>query len=394
MRSLAVLLLTSALAVGLLVAGSAAPRAADNKAGKAGGGEPVKFDTADQVQLQGLYYAPTGTRTKKAPCALLLHKIESGDSSKDGWDQLARDLQKAGYAVLTFDFRGHGNSTTVGPGFWGDRSSPALLALTEFNLRSCKERINPKQPKETISIKDFNKGYWPVLVNDVQAAKLFLDRKNDGGECNSANLTLIGAEDGASIGALWLYAYLNLYRVTGTNYLGQPVRLAQTPEGKDVAACVWLTISPRIGTANANVLNWIQYAGKEKKVPMAFICGEKKERDPSVLFTEKCYHAVEPSKDSKGTKLTGKMLIKDSSLAGNQLLGDQVTIDSKMTAREWIVDKYLKAVRNETVAPPWEEREIEKTAFAWTLPGSRLPVPAKDMKDKSLGPVPLNLFLR
>jgi hypothetical protein len=392
MRSLAVFFLASGLALGLLAAGSTAPRAADNKAAKPGGGDPVKFDTADQVQLQGTYYAPPGGGNKKAPCALLLHKIESGDSSKDGWDQLARDLQKAGYAVLTFDFRGHGNSTSVGPGFWGDQSTTLLAALTNFNRSSCKERINPKQPKETIGIKDFNKGYWITLVNDVQAAKLFLDRKNDSGECNSANLTLIGAEDGASIGALWLYADLNLWRVTMSDYLGHPIRLAQNPEGKDVAACVWLSISPKIGSTGGSVQRLLEYAGKERKIPMAFVCGEKNKQDPVARFTESCYNAVKPAKDSKAAKLTGEMLIKDSSLAGSALLGDQVKVDGKTTTREWIVDKYLKAVRGETVAPPWEEREIEKTAFAWTLPGTRVPLPAKQAMDKSLGPVPLTFF--
>ncbi len=374
------------LAVGLLVGGPPAARAADDK--KAAPGDTstrVKFMTIDQVELHGNYYRPGDGGGKKAPCAILLHKIES-DSTRDGWDQLARDLQKAGYAVLTFDFRGHGDSTAVGPGFWNDRSSPALAALTEFNVRSCKTKVDLKKPRETISIKDFNKGYYPALVNDVAAAKALLDRHNDDGECNSQNLVLIGAEDGATVGALWMYADLSLYRI----YPGYPSQRAPNPEGKDVAACVWLSISPQLGSYRPSVKNWLEAAGKERKVPMAFLCGEK---DPTVSFTRSCYQAVKPTKGTKAAKLTGEILVKDSKLAGNALLGDDVTVEGKVPSREWIVNQYLKAVRDEQTAPEWALREIDKTAFVWISPASGLSLPAKSALEKTLGPIHLAPFL-
>jgi hypothetical protein len=419
MRSVSFPPLVLAVAFGLLAAFPSPPRAVADRnagAGKSDDGktEKVKFDTVDQVELHGTFYQPAGGPSKKAPCALLLHKIES-DSSKDGWDQLARDLSKAGYAVLSFDFRGHGESTAVGPNFWGDRSTAALTYLTAENVRQYKTRIDPSRPKDTISIKDFQKSYYPILVNDIAAAKGFLDRKNDSGECNSANLTLIGAEDGATLGALWMYTELNLFKVTQINqFTGAPLRLATTPEGKDVAACVWLSISPSLGSRPALVSSWLGHAGKERKIPMAFLCGEK---DSSVSFTRSCYQAVKPSggggsklsgeiriDDSKYAQIqgfkvprsgfTGEILFKESSLKGSQLLGDHVNIDSNTTAREWIVSKYLKAVRDEQVAPAWDERDVEKTAYAWSIPGRTIPVPAKSANDKNMGPVPVGYFVR
>src|SRR5262249_50434133 len=69
--------------------------------------ERVKFDTWDQVEIHGTFYP--GSKGNKSPCALLLHPI-GANSQMQGWDELASSLQKEGFAVLTFDFRGHGDS--------------------------------------------------------------------------------------------------------------------------------------------------------------------------------------------------------------------------------------------------------------------------------------------
>jgi pimeloyl-ACP methyl ester carboxylesterase len=391
MRFLSFSTLVLALALGLLLAGPAATRAADkdNKAGDKDADKPekVKFDTVDGVELHGDYYAPGSGVSKKAPCVLLLHKINS-DRTKDGWEKLARDLQKAGYAVLIFDFRGHGDSTAVSPNFWFD-TTPALAWQTRFNRDQYRLSVSRDKPKEAIGIKDFKPSYYPALVNDIAAAKFFLDRRNASGECNSNNLILIGAEDGATLGALWMASELSLYRVTAFNPLtALPMQLATTPEGKEISAAVWLSISPRLGSYTVSVSSWLQYAGKEHKIPMAFIVGEK---DTAASFTRTCFTAVKPPPDSKASKLTGECVIKDSKLAGNALLGDKVNVPEKFgggTTRKWIVDSYLKAIKDEQVAPAWEDRDIEKTPFAWRLPGSRAAIMAKHPNDKSFAPVP------
>jgi pimeloyl-ACP methyl ester carboxylesterase len=355
MRPLTLAGLALGLAVGLAFAAPPA-RGADEP-------DKVKFETVDLVELHGAWYPSKDG--KKAPCVLLLHKI-GGSSHEDGWDALAKDLQKAGYAVLSFDFRGHGDSTGVSPGFWQER----------FNASSLKVAFNPNKPKESISISDFNPGYCPVLVNDIAAAKLFLDHKNDSGECNSANLILIGAEDGATLGAMWLNAELYRHRVTG------PLKFAPTPEGKDVAACVWLTISPVIGKNGVRppLGSWITYAGHEKKVPMAFVYGEKDTNGANV--SNSLFEKIKPDKDAK-SKLTGKKPIEKTNLAGHGLLSKEVD------ARKWIVETYLKTVKDEKVAPAWEEHDFEKAAFVWSFQGAVQPIQAKLPGEKTIAPVPL-----
>src|SRR5579859_3450440 len=85
-----------------------------DKAGKENS-RVVSFRTSDGVELQGTFYPAPSSGAKDA-CVLMLHNFDprkGGDSHEENWDRLAADLQKAGFAVLTFDFRGFGKSKTV-----------------------------------------------------------------------------------------------------------------------------------------------------------------------------------------------------------------------------------------------------------------------------------------
>src|SRR5205085_256037 len=97
-------------------------------------------------------------------------------------------------------FRGQGKSKDVDPAkFWN----------VPFNAKNVKG--NPK--KTTIELSDFNKDtYYPAMVNDIAAVKAWLDRKNDGGACNTSSTILIGAGDGATLGAIWQRSQWDLYR--------------------------------------------------------------------------------------------------------------------------------------------------------------------------------------
>ena len=85
----------------------------------------MPITTADFVDLAGTYYR--GNKGRDTPCVILIHKFGS-DRTKSGLDDLAKALNAEGFAVLTFDLRGHGQSTNVSPGFWTSAAGP-------FNLR-------------------------------------------------------------------------------------------------------------------------------------------------------------------------------------------------------------------------------------------------------------------
>lgn len=341
--------------------------------------DKVRFETVDQVELHGTFWPnPKG---RKAPCVLLLHKY-GGKSHDDGWDKLAVKLQEQGCAVLSFDFRGHGDSTNVGDSFW-------TFPFNQSGVKGYK-RGAIQQPT-TISHQDFLPRYIPYLVNDISAARLFLERKNDGSECNISNLILIGAEEGATLGNLWLVSECYRYRAVGGN-IRFPV-LAKKPESKDVVACVWLSLSPRLPNSGSvklpvPVQSWLGKAGREQKIPMFFIYGSN-DAATTLVFMK----AIKPSY-VRGQKpmardefvATGEWGVK-TKLAGSKLLADSLGTEKRIL-KNYLTNLILeKRADNE-----WEKRASEKANFMWRLGVGGRAILAKAEGEKNLLPIPLSVL--
>jgi hypothetical protein len=328
----------------------------------AGTAEPVQFETADQVELRGEFYP--GTKSRKSPCVLLLPDVgpeSNAEHSAERWGQLAEALQKRGYAVLRFDFRGHGGSTTVGPGFW------------DFPVNRTQARSGySSAPKDRIRVQDFERSYYPVLANDVAAARLFLDHKNDVGECNTSDLIVVGAGEGATLGALWLAAESCRYRV-----LGIPPRRRTDPEGDDVACAVWLSLSPTLAGRRMPVSNWLLLASRDRELPTAFLYGDHD--TAGAEFARRCLRALKAGR--RDLEQTGDRAVVRTDAAGEGLLRESLE-----TGR--LIDNYLDNVLEERLNAGWEEREPGDSESAWFIPGSS-PVPAKLSNRRTLLPVPL-----
>jgi len=362
--------------VGLPQANSADPakkeeKKDDKKGDKTeGDSAKVKFTTLDQVELHGTFYP--STLGQKASSVILLHNL-GGDSKQDGWDRLAQDLQK-NYAVLTFDFRGHGNSTSVDPAFWKYPQNQGIRGA------------GSAKPKATISYKDFQTSYYPRLVDDIAAAKAFLDRKNDANECNSSSIIVIGAEEGATLGAMWMASEFSRHKVTRT---GGIIGIANvdmtTSEGKSLVCAVWLSISPKLrGQTGGSVTEWLKTVGsKENKVPMYFIHGAKDTAGET--YAKHCEETLKAG----GVKLdlTGKKGIADTKLTGNALLGKALDTTENVV-------KYVDKVVKDRGAGNWEQREFDKSAYCWVFTPGNVLVQAKREGEKALMPLPLAQIMR
>src|SRR5262249_48840098 len=153
---------------------------------------------------------------------------------------------------------------------------------------------------------------------DIAAARAFLDERNDAGECNTNSVIVIGAGDGAALGALWMHSEMSRRRQKDPNSLALRPPLAE-PEGRDLAAAVWLTIHPKIGSrAISNLLaRYLLDVGGTHKVPMAFVYGKQ---DTSAANLARYYKTQLPLK-AKGAKLenTGEKAF-DTKLGGSALL--------------------------------------------------------------------------
>jgi dienelactone hydrolase len=90
----------------------------------------VDLKSPDGVVLKASYYSPG----KRGPGIVLFHQCSEG-ASRRLWDRFAKDLVDAGFHVITFDFRGYGDTggpfptlplpPPPGPGeVWGIPSQP------------------------------------------------------------------------------------------------------------------------------------------------------------------------------------------------------------------------------------------------------------------------------
>jgi hypothetical protein len=275
--------------------------------------ERVKFVTADYVSIEGMFYP--SDNGKRAPCAILLHPLGE-DSKKEGWDDLAKALQKKGMAVLSFDFRGHGDSTSVDQKFW----------LNPFN-RTLKS-YRPGKPGTEISYKDFTSPYhFAMMVQDIAAARHFLDERNDTGECNSSNLILVGVESGAALGAFWTWT--EWHHPRSNTAVPQVTTKTRQYEGQDITCAIWLGITPYVGKLRF-LDGWLRPPVREK-VPMLFLYGEGDQK--SARYARRLYSEVmrvtdrdkhmqyTRLRDIKGAKRSGRELL-DKSLETLGLIGD------------------------------------------------------------------------
>lgn len=326
---------------------------------------PIK--TGDGVDLAGTFYPALGA--KKDAVVLMLHDFDrrGGSSHQPGFVDLAKALQDQGYAVLTFDFRGFGKSTSVNPEkFWA----------VPQNAGAGPRAAATKMP-EIISHSDFAPGYYPNLVNDITAAKAFLDRKNDAREVNAGNVIVVGVGQGATLGALWMVSEFHRKKVLAVNALGVPK--LDDPEGKDLAGAVWIGISPSLAGKNYPVGRWLQEIARDKKVRTGFVYGTGKDNVASEKLASACL--------DKARKMVARKPIT-AAVTGNSLL-----LANNKQAATWVVEGLLPHVMEYRGNREWKLRNSTDFAYLWDL-GPGMVVEAKGINEETPRLLPINPFNR
>jgi hypothetical protein len=305
--------------------------------------QQVPIQTVDGVELVGNYLR--GNQGRDTPCVILVHRL-GGDSTRSDWLGLARDLNQAGFAVLTFDLRGHGKSTTVDPAkFWSVAANRQLIR-PERGASSAAALSK----KTTIKFDEFQPRYLPMLVNDVLAARRFLEVKNDAGELNTSSIVVIGAQEGAALGLLFTASeFARQYRVGVVPLQSEGTRHIA---GEDIAAGVWLSLPLTTSQGiRFNTENWIKaYPVIRDKVPMCFVYGERdrKSKDDA----DAVLRGLSVSGREKH-KLDTKIELKGTDLAGQALLGQSVlNVNAQIVA-------HVKKVMTERKAIPWTRVQTE-----------------------------------
>jgi hypothetical protein len=334
----------------------------------------VPITTSDGVELQAtLWPNPSG---KKDAVVMLLHNFDrakGGGSHQDGWDYLAAMLQQDGFTVISFDFRGFGESKTVSKSFW----------KWDYNQRGMRRR---GAAAETIDQKDFYPGYYINLVNDIAAVKAYLDRQNDLKNLNSSNLILVGAGEGATLGALWASLQFKQFRLAGGGGgFGAPAA-PEDPEGKDLVCAAWLTISTRLVTIPMVGLSaWLRDVGLKHKVPMLFMYGKDDKANETVAFNFLKFivpnFKLNQKPTDKAFEYTRNWEVKDTKLTGSKLLNQ--SLDTAATIKYYLNDNMQKRGSRES-----RNRDYIKSSYYWLLPNKQT-IPAKYPGEELPRPIPL-----
>jgi hypothetical protein len=319
--------------------------------------EKVSFTSLDGVALSASYYP--GAKGKAGGCVLLLHDPDLGPAADD-WGRLARQLQKHGHTVLRLDFRGHGDSTPVSLEFWNFEDN-------REHLKGYWAAVVQRRPPPTSIDANQPAAYRPWLVHDVVAARTYLDRRNDAGDLNSANLVVVGAGGGATLGLLWLASERVRWE-----------QKEQAPESRYVAAAIWLDLAANLpGVRRAQASQWLQAAGNDSwGVPMNFVYGAD---NPRGTEDARRYLAlVRPAgRGSVATPVPG------GKQAGQRLLAAEPAVDQLVADA---VDR-LMAGRG---AKRWGPRATETKTYFWRFVNAA-PILAKPAHGPAR-PVPLDLL--
>jgi pimeloyl-ACP methyl ester carboxylesterase len=312
----------------------------------------VELRTGDGATLAGRYWP--GRMGPKSPAVIVLDDVGPGAKAAR-CDAVARELARAGCAVLCFDFRGHSGSTAVTAEFWADPTNRRL--------------VRRGRSKEAIAATDFKAGYLPQLVNDVAAARAYLLRRNDAGECNAGQTIVVGFGRGAAIGALWVATEWARYRLIDEF----PERLRDLPEGTDVAGCVWVAPDPRADGRTLPMLDWIRRAGQNQGVIQAWIY----DRADTVAAGLAARCAAELNRG--GDKLS---VVREMTRDGARPITDDPALAGN-------VGRAVKFIREEREAPEWDDRDFADSRYLWQYRGWRT-VAAKAAEERDFAPVYLD----
>lgn len=299
--------------------------------------EDVAIPTADGLRLIGVWYP--GGQGKQSDCVVFVH-ADKMNTQKGPWAAAAKALQAKGFSVLTFDMRGHGKSTT------GKTISDAKLFANRdyFPLNRLSGTPTNYEQIKGIDHKSFRPGYYPFLIQDLTAARRFLDTRNDAGECNSGRIHFIVDRDSASLALLFVcYEWLR----NGINPTAPGLPAPNHNAGTDIVSMVFLSprISPSQGVRSGGykaAQDRDIYSGLQEKVAMAFVVNTDIEARNDFITSLYQIWKIKPT--AKEDKELGKYLIE---VKGAKNLGIDL-LDEKLNTMDQILS-FITATKKKNV---------------------------------------------
>jgi pimeloyl-ACP methyl ester carboxylesterase len=267
--------------------------------------EDVTIPTRDGVLLAATYYG-----SLEGKDAVPIVCLPGFEGTRNEYAELALDLQELGYAVLTVDLRGHGDSTKLQGG--GPEFDTSRLRPEHFKL---------------------------MVVQDLEAVNRFLWEKNNAEELNLNKLCLIGAELGATVAANYAAHDWSI-----PNY-------GALQQGQFVKGLVLLSAEMR--SKGLQMTQPMQHPAMQNQVAVMLLFGKL---DRGVVGdSEKIYrrltHSQPQPKDPKERRVFAFGI--DTRLQGTKLL------DPRLKTQRYIVG-FLKVKLAQATGPEFQWKELKR----------------------------------
>lgn len=271
-------------------------------AAKGGTAEDKTLTTKDNVEIRITYY--TGTGGKDTPVVIMLPGKGGSrliyNHAPQGAVPLAKALQDRGFAVVTVDPRGHGESTG-GPG-GGDGKKPAR----DLNARD----------------------YQAVVAYDLDAVKRFIFEEHQKQKLNMAKLAVVAADVMTPVAVEF-----TLEDWAKTPYDDAPLLMDRTPRGQDVKCLVLL--SPDTSTPG---MSMSAGGSKLRLLPVAVMLAVGSKDTSNLSTANKLFDQLVPKKPETETVFLQKY---DGKYRGTDLLFKRMNppVEAHLVG---FLDKFLK----------------------------------------------------
>ena len=281
---------------------------------------PETFTTKDGISIAATYW-PSGLK-QDASVVVFLHGMNGNQLD---WGTLPKKLQDEGFAVITVDLRGHGQSKG---------GTPAGEAV-ETKVSKTK----PKGSKSSVDAGSLKaRDYTAMVALDMEAVKAFIYSEHQQRKLNMNKMAIVGGGLGATVAVN--FAAVDWLKKPHTD---GPVG-GQTPRGQDVRALVLLTPDDDItGLQLPDPVKTLRLP--EFQVAMLFGVGKKDKTDKGQ--TKKLYDYASTPRNKNGDRMY--LQEYNSAARGTALLVKNTLLETHITN---FLKKHLQEVRSE-----WRDRE-------------------------------------
>lgn len=269
--------------------------------------EELRLETSDGIRIAAWYY-PAPAEAAAVATVILVHDLEGSHKTIDN---LARNLQQAGCAVVAPDLRGHG----------GSGSRPAALAGSGGKADTVEPRLLKKIDLESMAAAHGGRlREQSALRGEIEAVRNWIKQKSDGRTLDIDRLCVVGCGLGGTLVTMWTAADWNWPPIT-TGPQGQQVRALA------LVSPVWATKGISISTALASeslqhAVPVMVVAGKSDREAVRLFDQFKRLR-PSQWFQQRVGQPSEKAKDlADPADGTAFFIQIDTSLAADKLAND------------------------------------------------------------------------